>query len=376
MRVVLVCPYAWEAAGGVQVHVRRLAVRLRERGHDVRVLAPGAAESTDPWVRIVGRPIRVPYRGTVAPIAPQAYVRTSRAVAKLAPDVVHVHEPLVPSVSMYATLASRAPVVATVHAYLDRSRAMEMSAPVLRRVWRRVTEGVAVSETAARFLRRSIPEADVEIVPNGVDADAWAAPDRVAEDLPAGRRIVWAHRLDPQKGFPVAVAAFAKVVTEIPEAVLIVAGDGADREALGLLSSSARARVRLLGTVPNDRLPPIHASGEVFVAPATGQESFGVALVEAMAAGLPVVASDIPGYREVVTHGVHGLLVPPRDPEALAKALIRVLTEPGLAARLGDAGRARSGEYDWSIVVDRLEELYRRVVDRPPRPRPGGRWLR
>jgi phosphatidylinositol alpha-mannosyltransferase len=235
---------------------------------------------------------------------------------------------------------------------------------------------VAVSETAARFLRRSIPEADVEIVPNGVDADAWAAPDRVAEDLPAGRRIVWAHRLDPQKGFPVAVAAFAKVVTEIPEAVLIVAGDGADREALGLLSSSARARVRLLGTVPNDRLPPIHASGEVFVAPATGQESFGVALVEAMAAGLPVVASDIPGYREVVTHGVHGLLVPPRDPEALAKALIRVLTEPGLAARLGDAGRARSGEYDWSIVVDRLEELYRRAVHRPPRPRPGGRWLR
>ena len=376
MRIVLVCPYAWEAAGGVQVHVHRLAVRLRARGHDVTVLTPGVAGPTGPWVRIVGRPFRVPYRGTVAPIAPQAYLGTSRALAQLSPDVVHVHEPLAPSVSMYATLASRAPVVATVHAYLDRSRAMELAAPVLRRVWGRVTEGVAVSETAARFLRRALPEADVEIVPNGVDVEAWAAPDRVAEDLPAGRRIVWAHRLDPQKGFPVAVAAFAKVVTEVPEAVLVVAGDGADREALSLLSSPVRARVHLLGTVPNDQLPPIHAAGEVFVAPATGQESFGVALVEAMAAGLPIVASDIPGYREVVTHGVHGLLVPPRDPEALAAALVRVLTEPGLAARLGDAGRARAREFDWSIVVDRLEELYRRAVDRPRRPRRGGRWLR
>jgi phosphatidylinositol alpha-mannosyltransferase len=376
VRIALVCPYAWEAAGGVQMHVRQLAAWLRERGHDVRVLAPGAAESTEPWVRIVGRPVRVPYRGTVAPIAPQAYLGTSRALAELSPDVVHVHEPLAPSVSMYATLASRAPVVATVHAYLDRSRAMELAAPVLRRVWARVAEGVAVSETAARFLRRALPDADVEIVPNGVDVEAWAAPDRVAEDLPAGRRIVWAHRLDPQKGFPVAVTAFAKVVAEIPEAFLIVAGDGADREALGLLSSPVRARVHLLGTVPNEQLPPIHAAGEVFVAPATGQESFGVALVEAMAAGLPVVASDIPGYREVVTHGVHGLLVPPRDPEALAAALVRVLTEADLAERLGEGGRARAREFDWPTVVDRLEQIYRRAIERPRRPRRRARWLR
>jgi phosphatidyl-myo-inositol alpha-mannosyltransferase len=375
VRVALVCPYAWEAAGGVQVHVRQLAGRLLDRGHDVRVLAPGSRPATEPWVRLVGRPIRVPYRGTVAPIAPLAYRRTSALLRGLSPDVVHVHEPLAPSVSMYATLASPAPVVATVHAYLDRARVMELAAPVLRRVWGRVVEGVAVSETAARFLRRALPDAEVEVVPNGVDVEAWASPDRVADDLPEGRRIVWAHRLDPQKGFPVAVAAFAKVVTEIPDAVMIVAGDGADREALGLLSSSARERVHLLGSVPNDRLPAIHAAGEVFLAPATGQESFGVALVEAMAAGLPVVATDIPGYREVVTHGVHGLLVPPRDPEALAGAIVRVLTEPGLAVRLADAGRTRAREFDWSVVVDRLEELYRRAVDRG-RPRRAGGWLR
>jgi len=114
----------------------------------------------------------------------------------------------------------------------------------------------------------------------------------------------------------------------------------------------------------------------VFVSAATGQESFGIALVEAMAAGLPVVATDILGYREVVTHGVHGLLVPTRDPEALAAALVRVLTEPGLAERLGEAGRARAREFDWANVVDRLEELYRRAIERPRRPRRRGRWLR
>jgi phosphatidyl-myo-inositol alpha-mannosyltransferase len=204
VRIALVCPYAWEAAGGVQVHVRQLALRLRERGHDVRVLTAGIVKPGEPWVRTVGRPIRVPYRGTVAPIAPLAYRRTSTALQRLGPDVVHVHEPLVPSVSMYATLASPAPVVATVHAYLDRSRAMELAAPVLRRVWSRVTEGVAVSETAARFLRRALPDADVEIVPNGVDVAAFSGGGGPVTDLPDGRRIAWVNRLDPQKGFPVA----------------------------------------------------------------------------------------------------------------------------------------------------------------------------
>jgi phosphatidyl-myo-inositol alpha-mannosyltransferase len=376
VRIALVCPYAWEAAGGVQVHVRQLALRLRARGHDVRVLTAGTVKPGEPWVRTVGRPVRVPYRGTVAPIAPLAYRRTSAALARLAPDVVHVHEPLVPSVSMYATLASRAPVVATVHAYLDRSRAMELAAPVLRRVWARVAEGVAVSETAARFLRRALPEADVEIVPNGVDVEAFSGGGGAAADLDDGRRIVWVNRLDPQKGFPVAVAAFAKVVAEVPDARLVVVGEGGDHEALGLLTETARARVQLLGTLPNDRIPGIHAACEVFVSAATGQESFGIALVEAMAAGLPVVATDIPGYREVVTHGVHGLLVPPRDPEAFAAALVRVLIEPGLAERLGEAGRARAREFDWPNVVERLEELYRRAVERPRRPRRPGRWLR
>jgi phosphatidylinositol alpha-mannosyltransferase len=300
----------------------------------------------------------------VAPIAPLAYGRTRRALASFAPDVVHVHEPLAPSVSMFAAIAARAPVVATVHAYLDRSRAMELAAPVLRRIWAKVDVGIAVSEAAASFLRRALPAAEVDIVPNGVDVAVFDSPVGEPFALPGGRRIAWVNRLDPQKGFPVAVAAFAKVVEVVPDARLVVAGDGADREALGLLSRAVRERVHLLGTVPHDRVPMLHAVCEAFVAPAWGQESFGIALVEAMAAGLPVVASDIPGYREVMDHGVEGLLVPPRDPGALAAGLVRVLTEPGLAARLGEAGRERAREYDWSPVVDRLEALYARAIGR------------
>jgi phosphatidyl-myo-inositol alpha-mannosyltransferase len=361
VRLALVCPYAWEAAGGVQVHVRNLALRLLERGHEVVVLAPSRSSPVDPWVRTVGGPVGVPYRGTVAPIAPFSYRRTRDTLRAFRPDVVHVHEPLTPSSSMFATLAARAPVVATVHAYLDRSRLMGLAAPLLRRVWRKVDVGIAVSEAAGSFLRRAIPDAGLEIVPNGVDVRAFAEPRSVAE-LPAGRRIVWANRLDPQKGFPVAVAAFSKVLADVPDALLVVIGDGRDREALGLLSEPARARVEMRGVVPNDEIPSYHAACDVFVSAAVGQESFGIALVEAMAAGLPVVATDIPGYREVVTDGVEGSLVPPRDPEALAAGLVRILQDQGLAERLGRAGRERARSYDWPSVVDRLEELYGRAV--------------
>ena len=362
MRIALVCPYAWEAAGGVQVHVKNLAARLLERGHEAIVLAPTTVSPQEPWVRSVGRPVRISYKGTVAPIAPQSYRRVRSALAAFRPDVVHVHEPLTPSASMFATLFAKSHVVATAHAYLDRSVAMEIAAPILRRIWRRVTVGVAVSEAAASFLRRVVPDAALEIVPNGVDIGAFARAEPRA-DLPTGRRILWVNRLDAQKGFPIALAAFSKVLAEVPEAVLVVVGEGKDREALGQLTESERARVDMRGAVPNEQVPSYLAACEVFLSPAIGQESFGIALVEAMAAGLPVVAADIPGYREVVSDGVERLLVPPRDPESLAAGLVRVLLEPGLAAHLGEAGREHARVFDWPLIIERLEALYLRAIE-------------
>ena len=358
MRIVQACPYDWDAPGGVQVHVRELSGHLRRRGHEVLVLTPGR-EPPGPGVRRVGRPIRVPYQGTVAPVCPSpvSAARVRSAVRAFAPDLVHAHEPLTVSTAMFATLAARAPVVATFHAHVERSKLFDGVAPALRPVWRRLAERVAVSRAAAQFVEARMGDG-VRIVPNGVDVAAFtdAAP---ATGLPAGRRILWAGRLDRQKGFPVAVEAFELLAAERKDVVLVVAGDGADRGAVDRLPPGVRERVVLLGAVPHHRLPPYHAASDAFVSPALGQESFGLVLVEAMAAGLPVVATAIAGYDEVVRDGVDGLLVPPGDAGALAGALGRVLEDPTLAAQLAEAGRARAREFDWEVVVDRLEGIYR-----------------
>ncbi len=366
MRIVQACPYDWDAPGGVQVHVRQLAAELRRRGHDVLVVAPGGGAERD--AQIVGRPVRVPYQGTVAPISPwpSTAVRTRGAVASFKPDLVHAHEPLTPSVGMFATLAARragAPVVGTFHAFAESSRLFDVAAPIVRPVWNRLAARVAVSGAAAAFVRSRLG-GEVSVVPNGLDVDAFASAEP-APDLPAGRRLLWVGRLDRQKGFRVVLRAFESIVRTHPDAVLVVAGDGGDRGLVDVMPPAVRARVVMLGAVPHERLPPYQAAAELFLSPATGQESFGYVLVEAMAAGLPVVASDIAGYREVVRDGVEGLLVRPSDPEALATAVRTVLDDRALAARLAEAGRARAREFSWKRVADRLEALYGDATAQP-----------
>jgi phosphatidyl-myo-inositol alpha-mannosyltransferase len=362
VRVLQACPYAWEAAGGVQTHVRQLAATLIARGHEVAVIAPGRRPPGEPHVRLAGRPLRFRYQGTVAPIAPspRAVRRVRRLVRSFRPDVVHVHEPLTPSTAMFATLVSPAPVVATFHAFAERSRLFDVAAPAVRPVWRRLAIRLAVSRAAAAFVSARL-EGEVRVLPNGVDVELFGRAEP-ASDLPPGRRILWVNRLDPQKGFPVAVRAFADLASDLDEVWLVVAGDGRDRDAVDLLPGLARERVLMLGRVEHADLPPLHAASDVFVSPAVGQESFGIVLVEAMAAGLPVVASDIEGYREIVRRGIEGLLVPPGDPAALAGAIRRVLGEPALARRLSEAGRARAGQFSWETVAARIEHVYEEAM--------------
>jgi phosphatidylinositol alpha-mannosyltransferase len=358
VRVLLASPYDWGAPGGVQVHVRELAAALRSRGHATLVLAPGRTSASDDDVRIVGRPIRVPYGGKVAPIcfSRASWRRIQRLVGVFEPDIVHAHEPFSPSTSMLTLLASSAPAVATFHAFHERSSLLAVAAPFLRSVARKVRAWIAVSEAAADFAA-PVVDGGIEIVPNGIDVDRWSRAEP-AGDLPTGRRLLWASRLDPQKGFHVAVRAFARLATEFDDLVFVVAGDGSGRDALELLAPGVRARVVMLGAVPNVELPRYHVACDVFVAPATGHESFGVVLVEALAAGLPVVASDIPGYREVIRDGIDGLLAPPSDDEAVASAIARVLREPTLAADLSTAGRERAREFSWDVVTPRIEAIY------------------
>jgi phosphatidylinositol alpha-mannosyltransferase len=363
MRIALACPYAWDAPGGVQVHVRQLAARLLDRGHEVLVLTPSGSPPPEPWVKGVGRPIRVPYNGSVAPLCPLpgSARKVARELRAFEPDVVHAHEPLAPSTSMFATLRAPAPVVATFHAYADRAVLFSAVAPVLRPVWDRLRVRLAVSRAAAEFVELRFSGELVRIVPNGADVDLFARATP-SPDLPGGRRILFVNRLDPRKGFQVMVDAFRRLAEEAPDAVLVVAGDGAERDAVDALEPAARDRVVMLGSVPHTDLPPYHAACEVFCAPAVGRESFGIVLVEAMAAGLPVVASDIPGYREVVQDGVEGVLVPPRDPDALAAAVLRLLRDPEASKRQGEAGRERARRYSWDSVVGELEAIYREAA--------------
>jgi phosphatidylinositol alpha-mannosyltransferase len=369
MRIALTCPYAWDDPGGVQTHVREAAERLLDRGHAVTVIAPMRTRANEAWVRPVGRPIDVPYNASNAPIDPRPW--SIRAVAdelrRFGPDIVHAHEPLTPSTSMWATLASTSPVVATFHSGAVRSRLYDVSAPILRRIARRLDIRIAVSEVAASAAGERIG-GSFEIVPNGIDVLRFA--EAAPADLGPGRRLLFVGRLDERKGFPTALDAFERVVDAGVDVRLVVAGDGPDRVALGRLPEAVRERVLMLGTVPNEQLPPYSAACEVFLGTAVGGESFGIVLVEAMAAGLAVVASDIPGYSEVVRHDTDGLLVPPRDPAALAGAVIDVLADDDLAHRLRVAGRARSRTFDWGVVIERLESLYERAAVPTPPPIP------
>lgn len=365
MRIALVSPYAWDAPGGVQVHIGQLASRLRERGHRVLVVAPARGAVPDPGVVAVGRPVTLPYNGSAAPIAPTpgAARRTRRALEEFGPHVVHAHEPLVPSASMFAVRWGGAPAVATFHAYADRAALFSVAARALRGVWERIAVRIAVSEAAREFVTSRFPRGGVRIVPNGIDVAAFRGSEPAA--LPEGRRVLFVNRLDPRKGFSVMIEAFRLLLATHPDALLVVAGDGRERTAVRRLPRAARERVVMLGSVPHDRLPPYHAACEVFCAPAVGRESFGIVLVEAMAAGLPVVTTDIPGYREVVRDREDGIHVPPRDPAATAAALREVLDDAELAKRLEEAGRARADRFSWDVVTREVEAAYEEAASGP-----------
>jgi phosphatidyl-myo-inositol alpha-mannosyltransferase len=365
VRILLACPYSWDAPGGVQVHVAQLGAQLSKRGHQVLVLAPGERAPREPWVHLVGKASNVRYQGTVAPICfrPGSFARVRREMRSFRPDLVHAHEPLTPSTGMFAVLAAKkAPVVATFHAYAERSRLYSVAAPLLRRVWRRLRIRIAVSQAAAGFVEERFGPG-IRIVPNGCDVDLFAHADP-AEGLPAGRRFLWVGRLDPQKGFPVAVEAFGLLAEDLPDLWFVVVGEGQELAALSRLSRPARQRVKLVGRVAHERLPGYYKGADVYASPALGQESFGLVLVEAMASGVPVVASDIPGYREVVRDGVDGTLVAPGDPRALAAAVRPMLTDPAVARTFSEAGRARAETFRWERVVDQLERAYREVTGR------------
>lgn len=365
MRLALVCPYDLRVPGGVQAHVRDLAAHLRGEGEEVVVLGPGA--DLLPGGRDLGSAVGVPVNESVAPVAlsPGALWRTVASLRDLRPDLVHVHEPAVPVVSPAAVLGSPGPVVGTYHAWSTRKRAYRFTRPVTRRLFARLDAAVAVSPAAQAFHAAGlgVPRRALRVVPNGLDVGAYAqaAPDPAWDD--DVRRILFLGRLEPRKGLAHLLRAFTRLKIDRPDLELVVAGEGPERDRCEqLLPRRLRADVAFLGYVVDEDKRRLLRSCDVLVAPSLGGESFGMVLVEALAAGLPVVASDIPGYRTVITDGRDGRLVPPGDAGALARAIETLLANPSLAAALVEEGRRTVQAYDWSVVVGELRSVYQRVL--------------
>lgn len=373
MRVAIISPYDLGVPGGVQSHVRQLAARLRADGDRVVLLGAGAVgvvtgSARSPEVGL-GRTRGIAFNGAVAPIAlrPTAAWRTIRALERLKPEVVHVHEPMVPMVGPAAALGSVAPLVVTFHAWSDSDRAYRLARPLGRGILTRSAVAVAVSRAAADYHARAlgVPPDRFRVVPNGIDvAPFQRAAKAVGQNRIAGPpRVVFVGRLEPRKGVLVLARAYLELLDTHPGAELTVIGDGPQRaELAGLLDGVAVGQVQLAGRVDGAALAEALARADVAVAPALGGESFGIVLLEAMAARTAVVASDLPGYRSVVTGGRDGVLVPPGDPHRLAVAIGALVEDPDRRSGLVAAGELTADAHDWSSVAARLRGVYEEAL--------------
>jgi phosphatidyl-myo-inositol alpha-mannosyltransferase len=359
MRVGLVCPYSLDVPGGVQSHVRDLARGLQERGHEVRLLAPGRDGQPRPsYIQTVGPAVPVPYNGSIARLAfgPRAWIRTRRWLQAGDFDVVHVHEPTTPSLSVLAVWASDRPLVATFHTAMRRSVAAAALSGALRSVVARLAAQIAVSEAARSSMAARLPGSPA-IVPNGIDYTAFSSAAPQARWTDPGPSIVFLGRWDERrKGLSVLMQAFTIVRDAVPTARLLVGGPGRVRSIPGA-ASGARG-VEFLGPLSDRERASLLASADVFVAPNIGGESFGLILVEAMAAGAAVVASDLPAFAAVLENGRSGRLFATGDAGAAAAAIIELLADPAHAGALRAHGQAAAKTYDWSRVVPEIEAVY------------------
>ncbi|HYH24325.1 MAG TPA: glycosyltransferase family 4 protein, partial [Blastococcus sp.] len=334
MRIGLVSPYRWDVPGGVQYHVRDLAGTLRAMGHHVEVLTPAEREEsiTDPFITFAGRTVPVPYNGSMASIqfGPVSAARVRRWLRDGRFDVVHVHEPASPSVSLLVCMIARGPVVATFHAASTRSKVLAVLGPVVRPWMERIAGRIAVSDFARRLQVEHVG-GDAVIIPNGVHVRSFAeGPTLTGRPRGAdGPTIGFVGRFDePRKGLPVLLEAMRTVVEQHPTARLLVAGRGDAAALETMVGEELRRSVTLLGEVPEAGKAALLRSVDVYCAPNLLGESFGVILVEAMAAGAPVVASDLDAFARVLDDGAAGVLVRRNDPAALARALCDLLADP------------------------------------------------
>ncbi len=369
IKVAMVSPYDYQRPGGVGEHVRHLSAELRTRGVTVKVLAPAAGgerlEVED--LIALGRPFPVPANGSVARISLSFHLsrRIREVLAAEAFDVVHIHEPLMPALPITVLrLNQSSAAVGTFHAYARQNLGYYYGRPLLRRQFRRLDACIAVSEPARAFVTRYFP-AEYTVIPNGIDPQRFSPDVPGAPGLSDPRRttILFLGRLEERKGLSTLLDAYQLLRQVRTDCQLVVVGDGPMRRGYERrVEEEGIPDVRFLGYVAEADKPSYFTGADIYCAPNTGKESFGVILLEAMASGRPVVATAIDGFRQVLTDGQEGLLVPKDDDGQMARALTRLLDDPQLRAEMGRRGRATAERYAWPLVTDRVLDVYQRAL--------------
>ena len=359
LKIGIVCPYSWDTPGGVQNHIRDLAEFLIAAGHDVSVLAPAIDETLLPeYVVSAGKPISIPYNGAVARVlfGPVAFARVRQWISQGDFDLLHLHEPAIPSISLLACWAADGPMVGTFHAAAKRQKIIFAIGPILEPAIEKLSARIAVSE-AARLTLTDHLDTDAVIIPNGIYASRYAHGKKQSKWQ--GNTIGFIGRFEePRKGLSVLVDALPIIARFAPDIKVFVAGPGDSTDVEKSIDPQLRHRFEFLGKISEEDKADFMASVSLYVAPNTGGESFGIILAEALAGGACVVASDIPAFDDLLGHGEFGALFASEDSTDLAKVIIDLLRDENKRQKLSEAGKSRGQSFDWTVVAEQIYSVY------------------
>jgi phosphatidylinositol alpha-mannosyltransferase len=358
-RIGIVCPYGWDTPGGVQSHVGDLAEYLIAQGHSVSVLAPSLSDDGLPdYVVSAGRPISIPYNGAVARVlfGPVAFSRVKSWIAEGNFDVLHLHEPAIPSISLLACWAAEGPMVGTFHAASGRKKIAFAITPFIEPVIEKLNARIAVSEAARETLQIHL-DTDAVVVPNGIYASRFA--NATVDHRWIGNTIGFIGRFEEsRKGLSVLIEALPQILSAIPDIKIVIAGPGDPESFLEKLEPHLRNRFTFLGRISEEEKANFMASVALYVAPNTGGESFGIILAEALAAGACVLASDIPAFDSLLGHGEYGTLFISENAKDLASKAISLLKDPAHRLEISQRGHDYAQRFDWDVVAERIYDVY------------------